>query len=500
MRAKKPELAVKAYKDSARWNDAQRLAREFLPHKVSELADEHKRYLRGDTGPETQSALMNQARQLEEGREFSKAINAYLELTADGPAGKKDHDFLEEVWENAVKLAMNHVPERIHEVVTDVSKRLINIKRYAQAAELFEGIDSHEEAVRVYAQGGMWDQAKSVANSAAPHMKAEVERMYKQHLATLGDAASLVHQGDVEEGLVAYAQQHEWQKCLELAQQQGPHRDVRIIKYATLHGAHLIQQSQFSEAAAIFAKHGTSTLGNNLAMYRRVAKEILASGQEAESSGDVTGSHSILHPLPHLRSMLHNVVLGLRQGTDEQATQEFERLLWIAHVTAAKCLAAERGAVESSRKLAVTLLRYLREIPADKAFYEAGMACKIQGDLNMSFVFLNRYLDITEAVEEHEASSTTLDNSDFANTQIPFDFPLPEKQFLADSEREKVRDFVLELSMNAQVQQTLATAQLEAIFNEADAVRDSLQRNSSGRGNGELHSILQSAWLQITQR
>merc|ERR1719502_2358012 len=64
VRAKKPELAVKAYKDAARWNDAQRLAREFLPHKVAELAEEHKRYLRGDTGPETQSTLMNQARQL----------------------------------------------------------------------------------------------------------------------------------------------------------------------------------------------------------------------------------------------------------------------------------------------------------------------------------------------------------------------------------------------------------------------------------------------------
>ena len=71
--------------------------------------------------------------------------------------------------------------------------------------------------------------------------------------------------------------------------------------------------------------------------------------------------------------------------------------------------------------------------------------------LNMAFVFLNRYLDITEAMEENEASSTTLDNSDFANTQIPFDFPLPEKQFLGDAEREKVRDYVLELSMNSSV-------------------------------------------------
>ena len=75
-------------------------------------------------------------------------------------------------------------------------------------------------------------------------------------------------------------------------------------------------------------------------------------------------------------------------------------------------MAAERGAADASKRLAVAMLRYLREVPADRAFYEAGMACKAQGGdgLNMGFVFLNRYLDITEAVEEHEPSSTALDN------------------------------------------------------------------------------------------
>ena len=55
---------------------------------------------------------------------------------------------------------------------------------------------------------------------------------------------------------------------------------------------------------------------------------------------------------------------------------------------------------EGAKKIAVNLLRFIREAPADKAFYEAGMACKATGDLNMAFVFLNRYLDITEATYE----------------------------------------------------------------------------------------------------
>jgi len=197
--------------------------------------------------------------------------------------------------------------------------------------------------------------------------------------------------------------------------------------------------------------------------------------------------------------MLQKGVTGLCQAADDAGLEEFERLLWISHLSAAMAVAAERGASECRKKLAVSVLRYLREVPADKAFLEAGMSCKALNELNLAFVFLNRYLDITEAVEDHEPSSTTLDNSDFANTQIPYDFPLPEKQYLGDSEREKVRDYVLELSMNANVQQSLQTDELELIFRELDHVREAVQRGgrSAAGGSDELFQIVRDAVAQV---
>ena len=48
VRAKKPELAVRAYKEANRWSDATRIAREFLPHRVAEITAEHNAYLRGE--------------------------------------------------------------------------------------------------------------------------------------------------------------------------------------------------------------------------------------------------------------------------------------------------------------------------------------------------------------------------------------------------------------------------------------------------------------------
>jgi len=482
IRAKKPELAVKAYKDANRWQDATRIAREFLPHKVAELASEHAAYMRGDASTESHEALMARGRSLEEGREFSQAIDAYLQVTAERT---KNHDTLEEVWENAVKLAMNHVPDRIHDVVATVSQRLIDIRRFAQAAELFEGIDKHTDAINVYIAGGMWEQARELAKLAGPKMEREVNEAYKRSMADSGAAEDLIHSGNVAEGIEAYAQKGEWDKCLEVAASQGSHM---LVKYATLHGAALIQQGAFPAAAAVFAKHGTAP--QNVGMYRRLAKEILS----AEDDGDAKGGS-----LMQLRMMLHRVVVGLRQSGNDADTAEFERLLWIVQLTAAKALAISQGRSDATRKVSVALLRYIRETPADKAFYEAGMACKAHQDLNMAFVFLNRFLDICEAIEDHDTSSTTLDNSDFAETEIPFDFPLPDKQFLSDGDREKVRDFVLELSMNDKVQQALNRSELEAVFKEADGVREAVLRGGRAPGsNLELYEIVREAVNQVS--
>lgn len=48
------------------------------------------------------------------------------------------------------------------------------------------------------------------------------------------------------------------------------------------------------------------------------------------------------------------------------------------------------------------LIRYVGVVPADRAFYDAGMAAKAAGQLGNAFVFLNRYLDLREAMEVRE--------------------------------------------------------------------------------------------------
>lgn len=46
----------------------------------------------------------------------------------------------------------------------------------------------------------------------------------------------------------------------------------------------------------------------------------------------------------------------------------------------------------------------------------------------MAFVYLNRYLDIVDAIDDQDTS--TIDNVNFETSDIPQDFPIPESHFL----------------------------------------------------------------------
>ncbi len=109
---------------------------------------------------------------------------------------------------------------------------------------------------------------------------------------------------------------------------------------------------------------------------------------------------------------------------------------------------ANEGMKELAAKLSLALLRHTDIVPADKAFYLAGMACNVSfpspllcivyltvlpirqsiGWENTGFVCLNRYLDLVEAIEE--GSLSALDNVDFEDTDIPVEIPLPDEHYL----------------------------------------------------------------------
>lgn len=80
------------------------------PNKVVEIQAEFTNYSRQNGADSSPQDLVGPAKMYEGHGEFNKAIDAYLKVGLDQC---RDLDYLEEIWESAVKIAMQHVRNRL---------------------------------------------------------------------------------------------------------------------------------------------------------------------------------------------------------------------------------------------------------------------------------------------------------------------------------------------------------------------------------------------------
>lgn len=79
-----------------------------------------------------------------------------------------------------------------------------------------------------------------------------------------------------------------------------------------------------------------------------------------------------------------------------------------------------------------------------------------------AFVFLNHYLDIVEAIEE--GSIDSIDYSDFSATDFPQEIPLPSSPFLDLQQHEQVKEWVLAVSMDQNIDQVFQFYNFKTLF------------------------------------
>ena len=92
---------------------------------------------------------------------------------------------------------------------------------------------------------------------------------------------------------------------------------------------------------------------------------------------------------------LQNSNLAKSGERNTSTHEEFERLQLIAHYYAARSAALGHKSLESvATKLSVSLLRHTDVIAADKAFYEAGIMCKVA---IVARILLNLYHFLTKS-------------------------------------------------------------------------------------------------------
>eukprot|EP00746_Dinoflagellata_sp_MGD_P167287 gnl/MRDRNA2_/MRDRNA2_97790_c0_seq1.p1 gnl/MRDRNA2_/MRDRNA2_97790_c0~~gnl/MRDRNA2_/MRDRNA2_97790_c0_seq1.p1 ORF type:complete len:1756 (-),score=421.22 gnl/MRDRNA2_/MRDRNA2_97790_c0_seq1:252-5519(-) len=448
IQCRKPELAVQMYSGKRMVNDAIRVCKKHCPHMLGDIVDSHGVGGNGGSGgaAQTLDEILDAAKIYEETGNFSRAIDTYLSVN---DTQTSDPDRLEEVWENAVRLAMKHSQERYNEVVMIVAKRLQQIKRFEAAAELYDSIEKAREAVQCYMSGEVWDKAKLLAQQQVPDMVRVVEDKYKQALMSQGDGDELIRRtGDIDSALDMYARNGDWEKCLSLAEKQGP---KMLPHYLIQHCKILATQGEVLQACQQLVRYGPPKEAQNFQLYKVLANELLT-GDAKEASHQL---REMLVRLLNTSMTMPTTPKRLMEDRSPPAT-EFHRALFVAHFQDLRNRVKERqGGNEICWKASVALARYCTEFPVDRAFYQAGLDCKDAGNINMAFFFLNRYLDIADAIDDPE--NAAIDGSDFLDTDIPspYDLDLPEQHYSTEAQVEDIRDWVLGWSMDANVQQKM---------------------------------------------
>ncbi|KAJ3253804.1 hypothetical protein HK103_005291 [Boothiomyces macroporosus] len=431
LRAQRPELAIKMYKESNNWKEALRFTKQYVPNKAAEIHQEYDRYLSGqsDAGKDH---IIKTAKSFEQQKEYLRAIEMYLKLST---SHTDDLDLLEEKWGRAADLAVKFVPEKGKDIVITACKKLVEIGKYDTAGELYAGIDQLKDAIDTFIAGGLWEKARHIV-SYAPKYTDYVEYAYVKHLKTAGQGDALV-EVDVNAGLEVFAQRGEWEKCLETA---AAGMNIEILsKYLASYCTLLVTQSNYHTAVNVINQYGAPPSQNILELYKRISIAVL---KDRNSTPENIAS---------LRNMLFQLIHGTGIVANPKLLEAFGLYLTIAHYMNLHYMCSKkRDLLYFAAKQAISLLRYTNILPADKTFLEAGQAAKNSGMLSMAFVCWNRYLDLTEAIEEGDLS--LIENTDFINTDVPFDVELPS-EVIQNERIEQIRDWVLQVSLDQKVNQ-----------------------------------------------
>jgi intraflagellar transport protein 172 len=276
LRARKPELAFKMHKEAMRWDAAARIIETMPQHRRMEFEHEYRQFFR-QAGVESggSAGFAAEARAYEQSGDFIRAIDAYLLI---GTNDSSDLDALEEVWTNAVRLVVNHQPQRAIQVVTIVSQRLQQIGRPEQAADMYLGVDMTAEAVKVYADAGLIDKARSLASDDPSLVKIVETAMRERMLSGGGRGASSAAASIAPSAPSAKmganpmeeaARLGKWDKCLEEAKKAG---SEAVRQYAVLHAAALLRDHHALPACRIIAQVCARKISPSLCSERLAAR------------------------------------------------------------------------------------------------------------------------------------------------------------------------------------------------------------------------------------
>lgn len=295
-----------------------------------------------------------------------------------------------------------------------------------------------------------WKKALEYCQEFAPELKSRVEKARHATVIEEGTPDERQSIGDTDNAIDMWMQRGEWEKVLKAADEQGQNS---LAKYLGLRCKTLCDRNEASLAVETMIDYTPPALASFISSMERVVKAVVGCGKDIHES---PAYEQTVSKLFHILYKFMKDIKSPRTNIPADSYKVLDQLLLVVHFSCIQIEARNNDMLQLAAKMGMSLLRYIDLIAPDKLFYLAGMACRNATQLSPAFVYLNRYLDLSEAIEDGD--SFMLDNSDFADTDIPSpeDFELPKNQYISDdAAREEIRDWVLALSMDQQIQESL---------------------------------------------
>ncbi|MCO5605228.1 hypothetical protein L7F22_059408 [Adiantum nelumboides] len=446
IQAKKPELAVSMYKSRNLWDYAIRVAQKFMPDGLIEIQCDFTSFLQSEgANAEILDDVFKEGLAAESSHDFHKAIDLYMQMDLKS---LPDMEKLQKVWCKALELAKIHAKNRLPEVTHAVAKQLVRAGQHQEAAQLYLENDHYKEAAEVLMLGGHWERSRKVGESLGQEKLSEdIERLYKEHLFKAGEAGLLVGIGGVREALDIYSLNEDWDKVHELSASLGQEAQKEC---SARHVSHCLQNSKVLEAISVVSHYGLLNTLESFELSGQLASQLLFSyGDTRVSSVAMQEFRTFLYK--HLQD-----TKGCSSPESQSAFEDLEAISIPLTYMVSRTLCQQQGLKELAAKHSVSLLRFVKSLPADLAFYDAGIACREVEWNDKAFVFFNRYLDIAEAIDDKE-TSIFVDHPAFSKSDIPQALIVPKGHFVDVNKQEEIQDWVIQYSVNQQEEKSTMT-------------------------------------------
>ncbi|XP_026731686.1 intraflagellar transport protein 172 homolog isoform X2 [Trichoplusia ni] len=418
IRANRPREVVQHYKDLELWDEAARVSREYLPDSSGGSG------AGGEGVPGEVPALLQRAAAHADAAEWWEAVRLLGAASAAAAAAAAPR-LAERAALRAARLARDHLHDARRRAAADMlAERFAAIGQTdigeQLRAALSEGYATEDEAPAIH------KSASSTEYEAAEEAEASGAETEESSSAALERLARAGH----------------WQRCLAHAAARAPH-------YALRYAAHMFKAHPRMEGIDIESEEAPEVLSQVL----EVLRQYLSSGEPGIDS--LTGSDA-----PLAKAVCSEILV--RVSTAPKAFAALKDASGVMVIAGAEDRALQAITLlmalhvpQIAGKAARALPRYTDIIVADVAYYACGMAVRAEGasGAREAFVLLNRCLDLAEAADDDSAH--LLDYTDFECTDWSRTPLLLESGCVRGGALEDAREWVLAVSMDQAVEQTL---------------------------------------------